>query len=420
MAEVLARAGLQEVGKPGQADVIIVNTCGFIAPAREESLAVLCRVGKKKKPGQLLIAAGCLSQLEGDKLAQQVPGIDGILGTRWWVDILKVIQKLQKEPHLPLYHLPETPAVDKEENGIARVVVQGGSAHLKIGDGCDRLCAFCSIPLIKGPAISRPIKAVLKDAYQLQEKGVKEIILISQDTTSYGRDLGMKDGLSSLLLELIHTVPNVPWIRLLYTFPGAISNRLIQIMSDQPKILPYLDLPLQHADERLLKSMHRPSDMQWVRNTISRMRALMPYLALRTTFIVGFPGEREVEFQHLLDFVQEIRFDRVGIFPYFCEKGTPAESLGDPIPPELKEERINRLAELQEKISLEKNQSFVGNILDVLIEGLDSNILVGRSYRDAPEIDGLVILEGQAKVGEMVKARITGALVHDLTGIVIN
>jgi ribosomal protein S12 methylthiotransferase len=419
MAELLDRAGIEEVGKPSQADVLIVNTCGFIAPARAESLQALQKAARTKRKGQVLIAAGCLSQRDRQDLVRQVPGVDGILGTRRWMDILTVIHELEFRPRQPVYHIPENASIGTDEHGVIRAAVQGGSAYLKIGDGCDRLCAFCSIPLIKGPSISRPLQDVLHDARQLEGEKVKEIILISQDTTSYGRDLNMKSGLARLLRELVRTIPRIPWIRCLYMFPGSITAELIQVMAENRQLVHYLDLPLQHAHPDVLRRMQRPADMDEVRLSLARLRTAMPDLALRTTFIVGFAGETETEFQTLLDFVTEIGFDHVGIFPYYHEPGTPAEALGDDIPAELKEERLQRLAQLQERISLEKNQQWVGKTLQVLVEGVDRLVAVGRSYRDAPEIDGLVIAQGEAQVGQLVRVQIEGALVHDLSGRII-
>lgn len=419
MAELLDRVGYHEVDSPAQAQVTIVNTCGFIEPARQESLQELRAAAKKKKSGQILIAAGCLSQRNREDLIRQVPGIDGILGTRRWMDIVEVMRHLQQKPRLTGYHWPQANSVGRDEHGVTRAAVQGGSAYLKIGDGCDRACSFCAIPLIKGPAVSRPMEDILRDAHVLQSEGIKEIVLISQDTTAYGRDLGLEDGLPSLLKKLTHSIPNVPWLRILYTFPDSISNRLIEVMASTPQIVPYLDLPLQHAHPDVLRRMQRPADMGWVRETLQRMRSAMSDLALRTTFIVGFPGESEAEFQTLLDFIQEIQFDRVGIFPYYSEKGTAAETMGDNVTDEVKQERLQRLAEAQEKISLVRNQTFVGKTVSMLVEGVDTNVSIGRSYRDAPEIDGLVIAEGLAKIGEMVRVQISGALVHDLTGKIL-
>ena len=419
MAELLDRTGWSEVDIPGQADVIIVNTCGFIEPARQESLQELRTAAKKKKSGQLLIAAGCLSQRDREDLIKQVPGIDGILGTRRWMDIVEVVHNMQQKPRLTANPWQQAKSIGRDEHGVTRAAVQGGSAYLKIGDGCDRACAFCAIPLIKGPAVSRPMEDILRDARLLRFEGIKEIILISQDTTTYGRDLGLEDGLPTLLQKLIQSIPEVPWLRILYTFPGSITDRLIEVMASNSQIVPYLDLPLQHAHPDVLRRMQRPADMGWVRKTLQKMRTAMPDLALRTTFIVGFPGESEAEFQALLDFIQEIQFDRVGIFPYYSERGTAADALGDCVPSEVKEARLQMLAETQEKISLVRNQTFVGKTLSTLVEGMDENLAIGRSYRDAPEIDGLVIAEGQAKIGEMVRVQVSGAMVHDLTGNIL-
>jgi ribosomal protein S12 methylthiotransferase len=367
-----------------------------------------------------LIAAGCLTQRYGQEVARQVPGIDGILGTRRWMDILEVVESLRKGKHPePLYHLPEATTVGTDERGVLRVSIQGGSAYIKIADGCRRPCAFCAIPLIKGTAVSRPVDAILEEAHALQEMGVRELILIAQDSTDYGHDLGMKDGLAQLLEGLVQEVPEVDWIRIMYAYPGYVTDRLVDVMASQPQIVHYLDMPLQHAHPMTLGRMRRPANMEWVHKTLGKMRSSIPDLALRTTFIVGYPGETEDEFQALLDFVKEIRFDRVGTFQFSFEPGTTSEPLGDPVPPEVKEERYDRLMELQQQISLEKNQAYVGKILNVLIEGKGDNLSVGRSYRDAPEIDGMVVVEGEYPIGEMIPVRITGAMAYDLTGVAI-
>ncbi len=420
MAQLLDRQGYRAVDDPAQADVLIVNTCGFIAPAREESYRVLGELARQKRPNQVLIAAGCLTQRYGREVAQKVPGVDGILGTRRWMDILDVIRKVRGRPHPePLYHLPETPTVGPDVEGVARVAVQGPSAYIKIADGCRRPCAFCAIPLIKGTLVSRPMESILEEARLLQDMGVKEIILIAQDTTDYGYDLGLKDGLPQLLERLVRAVPDVPWIRIMYAYPGAVTDRLIELMASEPRILPYLDMPLQHADPQVLRRMRRPANLDWVYRTLEKMRAAIPDLTLRTTFIVGYPGETEEAFQRLLDFLDDIRFDRVGAFRFSYEPGTASAALGDPIPPEVKQERWERLMAHQQRISLEKNQAWVGRTLEVLIEGVDaeSGISVGRSFRDAPEIDGLVLVEGVLPVGSMVPVRITQALVYDLVGV---
>jgi ribosomal protein S12 methylthiotransferase len=430
MAHILAASGYRAVEKPSQASVLIVNTCGFIGPAREESMQVLGELAARKRSGQVLIAAGCLTQRYGVEVARQVPGIDGILGTRRWMDILEVVQQLRRGPHPePVYHLPDVAALPSEEQGVLRAAVQGGSAYIKIADGCRRPCAFCAIPLIKGTAVSRPPEAILAEARKLQSIGVRELILIAQDTTDYGHDLGLKDGLAVLLERLqaalqeggngSNPAPGVEWIRILYAFPGYVTDRLIDVMAASDRILPYLDMPLQHAHPDLLRRMRRPANLAWVHRTLEKMRAAMPGLALRTTFIVGYPGEGEAEFQALLDFVQEVRFDRIGAFRFSFEPGTASEPFGDPIPAEVKQERWERLMALQQGISLEKNQALVGRTLEVLIEGQGDGLSVGRTYRDAPEIDGLTIVEGEIPPGQLVPVRITGALAYDLTGTVV-
>lgn len=421
MAQLLAGSGYRAADKPARADVLIVNTCGFIGPARQESLQVLGELAASKRPGQVLIAAGCLTQRYGQEVTHQVPGIDGILGTRRWMDIVDVVEALrQGKPPQPLYHLPEVPTVGQDERGTLRASLFGSSAYLKIADGCRRPCAFCAIPLIKGTAVSRPLETLLAEARVLQARGVRELILIAQDTTDYGYDLGMKDGLALLLERLVVETPEIDWIRVMYAYPGYVTERLIEVMASNRQILPYLDMPLQHAHPATLKRMRRPANMAWVYKTLDKMRRAMPGLALRTTFIVGYPGETEEEFARLLEFIEEIRFDWAGAFEFSCEPGTSSEALGDPIPAEVKRARYDRLMTLQQGISLERNQAWVGKMLDVLIEGEKKGISIGRSYRDAPETDGLVLVEGKQPVGEIIPVRVTGALAYDLTAVRIN
>ena len=419
MAQLLIRDGYRAVEDPSRANVLIVNTCGFIGPAKEESINVLRELAGGKRKSQLLIAAGCLTQRYGSEVAVKVPGIDGMLGTRRWMDIVQVVRELRSSPHPePLYHLPdEAKTVGKDEQEALRVSVAGASAYVKIADGCRRPCAFCAIPLIKGTAVSRPIDRIVEEARQLRDAGVRELILIAQDTTDFGHDLGIKDGLAVLLEQLTDSVPDMDWIRVMYAYPGYVTDRLIEVMATRKQVLPYLDMPLQHAHPKTLYRMRRPSNIDWVHRTLGKMRAAIPNLSIRTTFIVGYPGETEEEYQALVDFVQEIRFDRVGTFQFSFEPGTTSEPLGDPIPAEVKQARYERLMELQQGISLQVNQSYVGKTLDVLVEGRDKGIAIGRSYRDAPEIDGMVFIEGNASIGEIVPVRITGAMAYDLTGV---
>src|SRR5688572_14040289 len=450
MAQLLIRDGYRAVEDPSRAHVLIVNTCGFIGPAKEESINVLRELAEGKHKSQILIAAGCLTQRYGSEVAVKVPGIDGVLGTRRWMDIVQVVRELRKGPHPePLYHLPdEAKTVGKDEHEALRVSVAGASAYLKIADGCRRPCAFCAIPLIKGTAVSRPIDMIVHEARQLRDAGVRELILIAQDTTDYGHDLGIKDGLAVLLEQLTDSVPDMYWIRVMYAYPGYVTDRLIEVMATREQVLPYLDMPLQHAHPKTLYRMRRPSNIDWVHRTLAKMRAAFPdpstssgqrpstgsgqrpstgsgerpstdagpRLAIRTTFIVGYPGETDEEFQALVDFVKEIRFDRVGTFKFSFEPGTTSEPLGDPVPAEVKEQRWEELMALQQNISLQVNQSYVGQTLDVLVEGYDNGLTIGRSYRDAPEIDGLVFAEGRAEIGQIVPVKITGAMAYDLTG----
>lgn len=414
IAQLLTQSGLKGIEKPDYAEVLIVNTCGFIKPASDESISELRELAKSKKKGQILIAAGCLTQRYREKIAELVPGLDGIIGTRRWMDILNLIQDLRKNPNQARYDIPDAPTMGTDERGILRAAIQGSNAYLKIADGCRRACSYCAIPLIKGTQVSRPIETIVLEAQQLAALGIKELILIAQDTTDYGSDLGIKDGLAKLLEEITDQVPQIQWIRILYAFPGVVTDHLIEVMKTRKQILPYLDIPLQHADPKILKSMRRPSNMQAVKLTISKLRAALPDIAIRTTFIVGYPGETEVEFQTLLDFIREIRFDHLGAFTFFQEKGTFAERLGDPVPEEVKQERLERLMTLQQEISLQKNQTWVGKTISIIVEGYNEGVSIGRSFRDAPEIDGMVFVEGQLPIGEIVEVKISDALVHDL------
>jgi ribosomal protein S12 methylthiotransferase len=417
MARLLDRAGYQGSYDAADAQILIVNTCGFIGPAKDESLRVLGELAQGKQEGQRLIAAGCLTQRYGQEIVETVPGIDGILGTRRWMDIVEVAEAVRSSKHPePLYHLPDVVTVGTDEREIDRIAIQGSSAYLKIADGCRRPCAFCAIPMIKGTAVSRPIELILAEAERLQAGGVRELILIAQDTTDYGHDLGIRDGLAKLLEQLVNRVPAIDWIRVMYAYPGYVTDRLIEVIAKHPQILPYLDIPLQHGNPQVLQRMRRPANLDWVHRTLEKMRTAIPELALRSTFIVGYPGESEAEFSDLLGFLETIRFDRVGAFPFSFEAGTASEPLGDPIPDHVKQERLDRLMTLQQGISLQHNQAFVGRTLTTLIEGAQDGVSLGRTYRDAPEVDGLVLIEGDIPAGEMVPVQITGAMHYDLAG----
>ncbi|MGL4649387.1 MAG: 30S ribosomal protein S12 methylthiotransferase RimO [Caldilineaceae bacterium] len=431
IAQVLEQNGMRSVGDAARAEVLIVNTCGFIDAAKQESIDVLRELVDGKRTGQQVIAAGCLSQRYGTDLLQEVPGLDGVIGTRRWMDIFDLVARLRARQHPePLYHLPTDAAVvGLDERGVLRASVQGASAYLKIADGCRRPCAFCAIPKIKGTMVSRPLESIVREAQQLEAMGVKEVILIAQDTTDWGSDLGLKDGMAQLLDAVVAAAPGIPWIRLMYAYPGYVTPRLIETMAKHPQILKYLDIPLQHGHRETLKRMKRPAKVEWVYETLAAMRATIPNLCVRTTFIVGYPGETDDEFAGLMQFVKDLQFDRVGAFKYSYEIGTPSALLPDQVPDEVKDARYNALMELQQGISLARNQALVGQTLPVLVEGhaqaedehgrsLPTALSLGRSYRDAPEIDGYVIVEGDLPPGEIVPVRITGATPDDLMATV--
>ena len=439
MKQLLHGAGYESAPTPEGAQVLIVNTCGFIGPAKAESIAHLRALAAAKREDQILIAAGCLAQRYGAGLAAHVSGLDGVISTRRWMDIVDVVNRLGERlggRRDPLYHLPDEaqtasgdPAGRHDERGVLRASVQGSSAYLKVADGCRRPCAFCAIPRIKGTAVSRPLATIVDEAVRLQAMGVRELILIAQDTTDYGHDLGLKDGLATLLEAIVSAAPDIPWIRVMYAYPGAVTVRLIEVMARHEQLLPYLDIPLQHGSRQVLRRMRRPANVEWVYRTLAKLRAAMPDIAVRTTFIVGYPGETEREFAELLDFVRDLQFDRVGAFTYSYEEDTPSADLPGHLPEAVKEERRDALMALQQDISLARNEALIGRTLDVLVEGrgeaedergrpTGERLSVGRCYRDAPEIDGLVFVEGELPVGEIAPVRVTGAMIYDLVGTI--
>jgi len=438
MAMLLSSAGYQGVSIPKNADVIIVNTCGFLEAAAEESLAALRDLAQHKRRGQTLIAAGCMAQRAGDRIVKEVPGVDGLLGTRRWMEIVPFVQGLRGgagERAFGRYALlgdPEHALVD----AMPRPAVVAGSAYLKISDGCNAPCAFCSIPTFKGKLRSRPQAAVVAEARALVASGAHELILIAQDTSDYGRDLGQPDSLPDLIRAILAGVADPPaeqagqelrWLRLMYAYPGHVSPRLIDVMASDPRICHYLDIPLQHGHPATLRRMMRPSNVDALLETFARMRAAMPDMAFRSTFIVGFPGETEEEFAGLLDFIQAIQFDKVGVFAFSSEPGTPAFDMPNQVVEEVKEDHRARVMAAQQRISLARNQAQVGRTLDVLVEahgemtaraGTERKIPVSlaRSYRDAPEVDGLVVFPDRLTVGQMARVKVTGAMAYDLMG----
>ncbi len=422
MSELLVGGGYHPTENPAHAELLIVNTCGFLEAAKAESVGALQELAATKRPGQALVAAGCMVQRFGPELAREVPGLDGLIGTRSWPDILTFLQKVRHNRRQePVFHLPETGKVPVERVALSRAVPgPRTSAYLKISDGCSAPCAFCTIPGIKGLGRSRPRELIVHEVRALVGQGVKEIILIGQDTTAYGRDRSEQDGLPSLMEEMLRAAPELHWLRLMYAYPGHVNQRLIDVMATHPQICHYLDLPLQHGHPDTLRRMRRPHNVEKLLNWIESFRAAMPDAALRTTFIVGYPGETEAEFQGLLDFMQTVQFDRVGIFTFSREPGTPAYDLPDQVPEVVKQERYERAMELQQTISLDKNQSQIGRRLEALVDGAGDGVSIARSYRDAPEIDGFVIVEQEWPVGEMVPVLVTGAMSYDLLAIPAN
>ncbi|MCG3206665.1 MAG: Ribosomal protein S12 methylthiotransferase RimO [Anaerolineae bacterium] len=420
ITEMMLQASYRSTTNPRHADVLIVNTCGFLQAAKDESIGALQELAGRKRKGQLLIAAGCMAQRFGREVTQQVSGLDGLIGTRAWADIVPFIQNLRahKKPE-PLYHLPETGDTPLETIALNRQQVELGraSAYLKISDGCSAPCAFCTIPSFKGLNRSRPREHLIAEAQRLQAAGVQEIILIAQDTTAYGRDWGEVDGLPALLEQLVAAAPEIKWWRLMYAYPGHASQRLIEVMAGHPQIIPYIDMPLQHGHPDTLKRMRRPHNVDKLLGWIESYRRSLPHAVLRTTFIVGYPGETETEFQGLLDFMATVEFDRAGAFTFSPEPGTPAFDLPNQIEPAVQQERWERLMAFQQPISLRRNQQMVGQRLEVLVDGVGEGVSVTRSYRDAPEIDGFVVVEKELPIGAMVPVLVTGAMEYDLLAI---
>jgi len=411
MVRLLVEAGHSAVADPGEADVLIVNTCAFIHDARQESLQTLLELARSKRPDQWLVAAGCFAQRDPEMLCRRVPQLDAVIGTRSWPEITSLVDALGT-PRQSTLRL-----VREDGNLVAsvpRTAIMGASAFIKIADGCDAGCAFCAIPLIKGPQVSKPLPDILREARELAAQGVKEYVLIAQDTTAYGRDLGQQEGLSALLLDLASVVPQDAWIRILYAYPQHISDRLIETMASVPQVCHYLDLPLQHGHPDVLRRMRRPHDVSMIVDRIQGLRAAMPDIALRTTFLVGFPGESESEFDALLAMLEQIAFDHVGVFAFSREQETLAAEMPGQVPAAVGRRRQRQLMRAQQEISLRRNREQLGRELDVLIEDVSDGLARGRSYRDAPEIDGRVTIAAPVPIQGFVRARIIGAGPYDL------
>lgn len=409
--------------RPEDADVIVVNTCGFLQSSRKESLAALRELAKTKRGNQVLIAAGCLISRYGQAVKREAPGVDATIDAGRWLALPRLAEYLRSTPKdrtedwletayagLPTEQIPSRSVVAR----LARAP-HGPSAYLKIADGCDRPCTFCIIPAIKGAHHSKPMDDVVAEARDLVDAGVKEVVLVAQDTTAYGWDLGMRDALPNLIERLCQEVGGLHWLRLMYAYPGHVTPRLIETLARFPQMVHYVDVPLQHAHPETLKRMRRPN-ITVTRQMLTALRTALPDLAIRTTFIVGFPGETEDEFRALLDLLEEQQFDRVGVFEYSREEGTPAALMQAQVSRQVKARRRERAMALQQQISLKRNEQFVGKELEVLVEGYGDGISIARSYRDAPEVDGVILIPAQMAVGEFARVRVTRAIEYDLYG----
>lgn len=425
IGSLLDRAGYAASPRAEDADVLIVNTCSFLQASRRESLAALRELGEQKRDGQLLIAAGCLISRYGEVVQREVPQVDGVIDAGRWLAMPRLIDYLKSSGHASRDCLAEAYAGLPADQISARSIVeqlprtpQGPSAFLKIADGCDRPCTFCIIPAIKGAHRSKPMDAVIAEARNLVAHGVKEVVLVAQDTTAYGWDFGKRDLLAVLIERLCTEVDGLRWLRLMYAYPGHVTPRLIETMARHPQVVHYIDVPLQHAHPETLRRMKRPNIVV-TRQMLDALRAAMPDLAIRTTFIVGFPGETNEEFNALLEFLKEQQFDRVGVFEYSQEEGTPSATMPDQVAPKTKKHRREKAMALQQKISLAKNRRWIGKELDVLIEGAGDGVSIARSYRDAPEVDGVVIVQRELPPGEFARVRITQAIEYDLMAEII-
>lgn len=415
MSELVEKRGYVLTEHVQEANVVVVNTCGFIDTAKEASVDTILRMARLKKHGQLksLIVTGCLVQRYQEVLLHEMPEIDGLVGTGDFVRIPEVIEAaLNKER--PVFVGPPVYRYDD----LVRPRRKSPVAFVKIAEGCDNGCTFCAIPLMRGRLRSRPISTIVQEVQQLVASGVKEICLIAQDLSSYGKDL---DGTLKLpqLLKALETIDGLAWVRLHYLYPGALTDTLLEVMATSKKVVPYLDLPLQHSHPWILKRMRRPHHRVDVRELIAKVRRVLPDVAIRTSLIVGFPGETDAHVEHLLDFLSAVELDRVGVFTYSDEEGTPAVRLPDPIPQAVKEERAERVREHQRPITARRNARLVGRVVPVIIERWDPKLGVhmGRTPYDAPEVDGEVAVSGYiGKLGEIVPVTITHAYDYDFVG----
>lgn len=424
MLGVAGGLGVSFTDDETEADAILINTCCFIGDAKEESVNTILEMARYKEEGKCraLIVAGCLAQRYKQEIIDEIPEVDAILGTTSYEEIGNVLTRLfgeekeKKEEHISCFHdLKELPETAKK-----RVMTTGGHyAFLKIAEGCDKRCSYCIIPYLRGPYRSVPMEQLLAEARELAENGVRELILVAQETTLYGKDLYGEKTLPKLLHELAQ-IPGIYWIRIQYCYPEEITDELIQAIKTEEKVCHYLDIPIQHASDRILKRMGRRTHKAELKERIGALRREIPDIALRTPFICGFPGETEEDHEELMEFVDEMEFERVGVFTYSAEEDTPAYSYPDQIPEEVKEERRADVMELQQEIAFEHCENMVGKVLDVMIEGkvADEPAYVGRTYMDAPNVDGLIFVNADEMLmsGDFVRVKVTGANEYDLIG----
>ncbi len=408
LERLLAGGELVPVVDPGEADAIIVNTCGFIEQSQAQSMEAVRALAAGKRAGQTLIVAGCMTQLYGQQVKEETPGVDHVFGVGQWHEVARLLQVDLDA----VYDIPES-----------NVRVDGPSAYLKISDGCDAPCTFCVIPRIKGRLRSAPAGLLVKEAQRLVAAGAKELVLVGQDTTAWGEDLGMPvaAGLPGLLRLLSEAVGPNTWLRLMYAYPSRVTPELLATMAELPNVVHYLDVPLQHGSESVLRRMKRPHNLDRVYRFIEEARRVMPDLVLRTSFIAGFPGETEAEFEELMAFARAVEFDHAGCFTYSRQQWTGAYEMEGQVPDEVKAERRDRFMAQQQEISARRARRFVGRTLELLVEGVGEDedgrpVVAGRTYREAPEVDGLVFARGRARTGDRVTVRIEDSSAYDLFG----
>lgn len=419
MLGLLTAGGHEITDDETQADAIVINTCCFIKDAKEESVETILEMAEYKKTGSChaLIVTGCMAQRYQKEIIEEVPEVDAVLGTTSYGDIVKALEEAVAGNHFEEFrdidYLPDT--------GSKRVLTTGGHfGYLKIAEGCDKHCTYCIIPKLRGKFRSVPMERLIAQAEDMAEQGVKELILVAQETTVYGRDLYGKKSLHILLKKLCE-IRGIRWIRILYCYPEEIYDELIETIRDEKKICHYLDIPIQHASDHILKRMGRRTSKQELIDIVGKLRKEIPDIVLRTTLITGFPGETEEDHEELKEFVDEMEFDRLGVFTYSPEENTPAAEMADQVPEEVKEERRDELMELQQEISYDRGQDRIGQELLVMIEGkvADESAYIGRTYGDAPKVDGYIFVQtGELLMtGDFAKVRVTGALEYDLIGV---